>query len=785
MMMLLIGLIRKKIAMSNEYVATNLIKTPLAIGLTTSVLAGCSMLPTLPTNNVFGKTTVTNTNKSAVKVRHAVPSIGNDNSNVSNSLPPVVQDKPLVSPQPQPTNNVVFQGKLWDAVLIEEASNELTNKQANPNDALARIEKAKQHWLTAQRNSLNTSLKNAPTYLHYLISQAEIRNLPPKLALLPLIESGYNPRAGKNAGANAPAGLWQITTQVANQLKVEKNPSYDARYDIKASTNTAYNFLGGLHRKYKGDWALALAAYNAGVPAVERAIAENKAQGKPTDFWSLNLPQETKQYVPRFLALVDIVKGASRYGVQLPFADTTRQLQFVRVHNGAKLDMVAPISSVPLDTLKALNAGLLRDRVDTFTPRDIILPALVPETVIKQVEQLPINYTYNKPYIPPLDNPDEPSTSNNYPVDNPNQPPRGYENNQPPLNRPPRYDARQDNRFQPQGNSYVVRSGDTLSGLAHKLSVPRIVLARLNGVDMEYRLKEGEVLQLPPNAGRNRGNVSANRVRNKARNNKNRFSQNRLNKDGRYKVKAGDTLSGIANKLHTTAKAIASLNRFDSEYLVKTGEVLIVPVSNAPKARAKKARRPILVNTNSHSGKYQVVSGDSLSSVAREFGLTTNQLARANNLDPESYLFIGQEITLPTKKSKASNKRKKVRVASSRSANKQFKRVNNVKSYRVQAGDSLSKLAKRYHVTVQTLAKMNKLSPLADLYTDTIIKVPRTKTTSPSRRNMGEEYAVRPGDGLIKLARKFNISVDELARMNNMSVDSSLFLGQTLRIPNY
>ncbi len=791
--------------MSNECVAPSKVKEiPLAlgvgIGLTTSVLAGCSMMPSLPTNNTIGRVSAPSLNKAPVKVRHAT-AIGSADETVNNPLPLVVNqapqnNKPATNAKVNSNGKLLAgsKGKLWNSVIEEDEDSKLFDDKINTNnEALARIEVERQRWLTAQRNSLATSLKSAPNYLHYLIGQADIHNLPRKLTLLPLIESGYNPRAGKNLGISAPAGLWQISIDLAKALKLKMNENYDGRYDIKASTNTAYTYLGGLNRKYKNDWALTLAAYNGGTAVVDKAIEENKAQGKPTDFWSLNLPKETMEYVPRFLALTDIIANSERYGVKLPFVDEVRQLQFVRVNKGTKLEMVAPIASVPLDTLKALNAGLLLDRVNEFTPMDIVLPFLVPADIIKQLEQLPINYTYNTPYIPPLDQPYERYPSGPQPmIPNPNQPV---------VNRDPRYDVRQGNRFEPQSNTYVVQSGDTLLGVAYKLGIPRTVLARLNKVDIEYRLKEGEVLKLTPDANpnMNMGNVSANYAKKNPRRKPNRHlpKRNNVSNTGHYVVKAGDTLSGIAKMYHTSVRAIASLNHgVDTEYHVKTGETLTVPVKNPRKAIAKQPRRPVLVRTSDGSGKYQVISGDSLYSVARKFGLTQDQLARANNMDREEYLFTGQKITIPVNTSRPMSLNKQIQASASKpprhkSPRKKFQRAKGVTNYRVQSGDSLTKLSRRYNVTLQTLAKMNGISPLDNLYTGTTIKVPNT---APSRdviaRNSKtvaghENYKVKKGEGLIKLAERFGISANELAKMNGISATADLRLGQELIIPSH
>ncbi len=801
--MLLIWLIRKKTAMFNEFVLpVNFIKTPLTIALTTSMLAGCSMMPSLPTNNMIGRMTPT-ANKAPVKVRHAMPSVDNDNATSDNPLPLVV-NKNTTTNQPTENAKVVLipgaKGKLWNGIIQNDQSNILSNQQTNTNEALARIEAEKQRWLTAQRNSLNTSLRNAPTYLHYLSYKAQLRNLPTKLALLPLIESGYNPRAGRSSGTNAPAGLWQISYELAKSLNVKMNTSYDGRYDIQESTDIAYNYLGGLHRKYKGDWALILAAYNAGAPAVDKAIADNKAQGKPTDFWSLNLPKETMEYVPRFFALVDIIENSSRYGVELPFVDEVRQLQIIRVREGVKLAMIAPIASVPLETLKILNAGLLRDRIDTFTPMDIVLPFLVPAHIIHEIEKLPVNYTYNNPHIPSLDQPYEQGPYPNQPNQpQPSSPMYQVNQSQPNRPRPPRHEVNRGNQFppQPHGDTYIVQAGDTLSELSQRFGIPRKVLARLNEVDSEYLVKTGETLRLTPNAKRHMGNVSANRGKKNSRRRQNQHLARQSNPNqngnytGNYIVQAGDTLWGIAKKKHTSVRAIASLNGFDTEHLVKTGESLTVPMTNAPKSVVKKPRRSINVRTKRHSGKYQVVRGDSLYSVALEHGLTQDQLARANNIDRETHLLAGQTINIPVNAGRPMSLNKQIRASASKppghkAPKKKFQRAKGVKSYHVQSGDSLTKLAQRYHVTVQTLAKMNGISPLSDLYTDTIIKVPKTKPSYDMNVRTGNtKYKVKKGEYLIELAKRFGISTNELAKMNGISATANLNLGQELMVPRH
>ncbi len=144
----------------------------------------------------------------------------------------------------------------------------------------------------------------ASSHLYYVLEQIEKRKLPGELALLPMLESDFQPHATSNRGA---VGLWQFMPATARQFGLKKQAGYDGRKDVKASTKAALNYLEYLHKKFNRDWALVLAAYNAGEGTIERAIKRNKQAGKPTSFWFLKLPKQTREYVPKFLALAQMV----------------------------------------------------------------------------------------------------------------------------------------------------------------------------------------------------------------------------------------------------------------------------------------------------------------------------------------------------------------------------------------------------------------------------------------------------------------------------------------------
>ena len=156
-----------------------------------------------------------------------------------------------------------------------------------------------------QTQYLQQVTDQATPYLSHIIEQLEQRNMPGELALLPMIESAYNPFAVSNMGA---AGIWQLGAKTGKRYGLKQNNWYDGRKDIRAATTAALDYLQFLYQEFDEDWFLALAAYNAGEGRVRQAIKHNLAANKPTDFWSLKLPKQTRNFVPKFLALANLVK---------------------------------------------------------------------------------------------------------------------------------------------------------------------------------------------------------------------------------------------------------------------------------------------------------------------------------------------------------------------------------------------------------------------------------------------------------------------------------------------
>lgn len=166
---------------------------------------------------------------------------------------------------------------------------------------------------STHKASLQQMTHRAKPYLYHIVERLESRGMPLELALLPMVESQFKPNARSPKGA---LGLWQMMPSTERSFAL-KQKGWHGRKDVTASTEAALNYLHFLHKKFNGDWMLALAAYNAGEGAVQRAVNKNRKLGKPIDFWSLSLPRETREYVPKLIALSKLIENPQQYNLQL------------------------------------------------------------------------------------------------------------------------------------------------------------------------------------------------------------------------------------------------------------------------------------------------------------------------------------------------------------------------------------------------------------------------------------------------------------------------------------
>jgi membrane-bound lytic murein transglycosylase D len=212
----------------------------------------------------------------------------------------------------------------------------------------------------------------AEPWLGYIYGEVQQRGFPTEIALLPFVESGFDPFAYSRGRA---AGLWQFIPGTGRIYGLDQDWWYDGRRDVVASTTAALDHLGKLHNEFGGDWLLALAAYNAGGGTVRNAVRRNEKDGKPADFWHLQLPAETTEYVPRLLAVARIVRDPGQYGVTL--APITPDPVIAVVDTGGQLDLgvAAELAGMESDELHLLNPGYNRWATHPDGPHQLVLPS--------------------------------------------------------------------------------------------------------------------------------------------------------------------------------------------------------------------------------------------------------------------------------------------------------------------------------------------------------------------------------------------------------------------------
>jgi membrane-bound lytic murein transglycosylase D len=280
--------------------------------------------------------------------------------------------RPLQGPLPEPSRDLL--ARLRSGFSLDVEMNDQIRTHVN--------------WFAKHPEYLDRVFTRAQRYMPYIVEELENRGLPVELALLPIVESAYDPFAYSHGRA---AGLWQIIPGTAKRFGIRQNWWYDGRRDVVDSTNGALSYLAYLHDLMDGDWLLAVASYNSGEGNVLRSIRRNQARSLPTDFWHLKLPKETSSYVPKLLALVELVREPAAYGLELP--ELLNAPQFAQLEIGGQLDLAlaAALAGLDVDTLYAFNSGFNHWATDPEGPHRLVLPVDVSESFSAALAALPEN----------------------------------------------------------------------------------------------------------------------------------------------------------------------------------------------------------------------------------------------------------------------------------------------------------------------------------------------------------------------------------------------------------
>ncbi|MGB1868299.1 MAG: LysM peptidoglycan-binding domain-containing protein [Porticoccaceae bacterium] len=304
-------------------------------------------------------------------------------------------------------------------------------------------------WYLRNPSYLATVFGRAEPFIFYVTEQLDNAGLPLELALLPIVESTYDPLAYSHSHA---VGLWQFIPSTAKSFGLRRDRWYDGRRDVIYSTQAAVKYLQYLHRRFDGDWLLALAAYNSGEGNVSRSMARNTKKGKAADFWSIKLPRETRNYVPQLLALAELIAKPDEYKITLPSFPDQAYFEVVEIESQIDLNTVVEITGIEGPEFTRLNPAYRR----SITPPQGKHNILLPQGSAQPLRDLLAN-TDPKTWVPHTE--------------------------------------------------YAVKSGDTLSQIAQRFHIPTSWLKSRNSLSSD-RLQIGQVLFIP-HAGSDAGGAVA------------------------------------------------------------------------------------------------------------------------------------------------------------------------------------------------------------------------------------------------------------------------------------
>lgn len=285
----------------------------------------------------------------------------------------------LPDPLPSPFSENKFKNNYLDNISYNSHWEYLKNNfnwhktQEDKNIYNFEHSKVKKHlaYLNKHPNYMLDVSTRAEPYLFYLSQEIHKRNLPAELAVLPIVESAFDPYASSSAGA---AGLWQIMPLTAKHIGVELNWWFDGRRDIISSTNAALDYIEKLYKDFDQDWLLAIAAYNAGAGTVRKAIRYNQKHNQPTDYWSLRLPRETQKYIPKLLAFIEIINNPSLYNQTLIDLPHRPYFEVVNLDTQIDLNLAAKLSKLDISDIYTLNPGYNHFATGPNGPYHLVLP---------------------------------------------------------------------------------------------------------------------------------------------------------------------------------------------------------------------------------------------------------------------------------------------------------------------------------------------------------------------------------------------------------------------------
>ena len=482
------------------------------------------------------------------------------------------KNQTLASLKSKSVNTIQYsqEDDLWQVIANRQGIKSVSNSRVQ-----SRID-----WISNHPEYLSLISKRAEPFLYLVVSELEKQNVPIEIALLPIVESDYYPFSYSHGTA---AGLWQFIPSTGRMYGLEEDWWHADRRDVLASTKAAANYLNDLNKMFKGDWLLSIAAYNAGPGRIQRAIDTNIKLGKKTDFWSLDLPQETEKYVPKLLALSQVIKNPSRYNQKLLEIDNKPFLNEVELDSQFDLALISQWTGLSIDQIYNYNPGLKR----WATPESLPYIMLLPEEVI---------YSFNDNL------------------------------------------SKQGQRPKISWTRYKIKQGDSLSLIAQNYNTTIGQIMSVNELDNDV-IRADKYLIVPlAQKSENYYSLSDNQ-REKSRLNIQKNSEKII-----YTVVAGDSLWKISIKFDTTINNLVRWNQISPSDSLSIGKELVILRDNKNKTElAKITNTGIDINRDIF---YTVKEGDNLSRIAQKYNVKIAEIRSWNDLNEEYILQPGDKLTI-------------------------------------------------------------------------------------------------------------------------------------------
>ena len=436
-------------------------------------------------------------------------------------------------------------------------------------------------WFARHPDYLNRVFTRAQRYMPYITAELERRGMPLELALLPIVESAYDPFAYSHGRA---AGLWQMIPGTAKRFGIKQNWWYDGRRDVVDSTRAALDYLQHLEGLNDGNWLNAIASYNSGEGNVLRAARKNRKANKPIDFWYLKLPKETSMYVPKLLALVEIVADPKKFGLTLPVVEDKQQFMVADIGSQLDLALAAELAGVDVDTVYQYNPGYNRWSTDPSGPHKLVMPVAVAD-----------QFTAALGEVPAAD--------------------------------------------RVRWKRHKVKSGEAISQIAEKYNTTVSALRAANNL-RGNTIRAGHHLMIPV-ATKPLSAYSKSADARLAKTQNRQRAGNRVE----HVVRSGESFWTISRRYKVTHRQLAAWNGMAPGDTLSVGRKLVVWTNADVNDTPRMSPTAALGNTTRRL-HYTVRNGDSLYLIASRFRVTIAQLARWNKIDTNKILRPGQKLTM-------------------------------------------------------------------------------------------------------------------------------------------